>query len=187
MRKTHRSGPAGRSALRTGNVYLIGIMGSGKSSVGRALGRRLNWEFISTDRMIEKTAGRSISDIFALGGETLFRKLENKAVANAARKSRRVIAVGGGAVVNKDNSSVMRRTGTLVYLQISPKIALRRAEREGIAARPLLAQHPFEDRLSVMRGILNLRRPLYLRRANIRIRAGLGSPTLIAERIARKL
>lgn len=169
------------------NIYLVGLMGSGKSTIGRALSRRLGWKFIDTDRLIEKMAGRPIRNIFARNGEDAFRRLEKRAVAGAARKSGRVVAVGGGAVTNPKNVSVMKRTGIVVYLQVSVAAALRRAESEGIAKRPLLSGRSPKDRLRVLRSLLNRRRPLYLRCCDVRIQSRSHHPELIADRILRRL
>src|SRR5258708_3941354 len=102
-----------------GNIYLIGPMGSGKSTVGRALARGWEWEFMDTDRWIERTAGKTIRRIFEQSGEPAFRRLEKSAVVRASRGVRRVVAVGGGAVMDPGNRRLMRRTGIVVYLQVS--------------------------------------------------------------------
>ena len=85
------------------NIVLIGLSGSGKSSVGRLLARRLGWEFIDTDEEVERTSGRRIYHIFAIDGEATFRRFEVDAVKRAIGRSNRVVAVGGGAVMDPAN------------------------------------------------------------------------------------
>jgi shikimate kinase len=117
-------------------VLLCGLMGSGKSRVGRALASRLGWDFIDTDERVEKAAGMKISEIFAREGEAAFRRLESEALA-ALPARRCVVALGGGAVVSAENRRVLREKGRLVWLDARPETL---AERIGDSQkRPLLA------------------------------------------------
>jgi shikimate kinase len=159
-------------------VYLVGFMGSGKTAVGRILAKRLGRRFVDLDREIASSAGQSIAAIFAAEGEDGFRKRESRALRRAAGMRSAVVATGGGAVLLRDNVSLMRRTGTVVHLQ-APLFALRRRvtafERN---ARPL-----WKDAERLFRR----RRSFYARAAHWRVRAGLGSPEAVAGRIARRL
>jgi len=117
-------------------VLLCGLMGSGKSRVGRALASRLGWDFVDTDESVERAAGMKISEIFAREGEAAFRRREREAIL-ALPTHRCVVALGGGAVVDAENRRVLREKGTLVWLDAAPETL---AERIGDSQkRPLLA------------------------------------------------
>ncbi len=157
-------------------VFLIGFMGSGKTTVGKALAKRLGCRLIDTDREVVKKSGRSIASIFKNQGETVFRNQESDAITRACRAGSAVVAVGGGGVIRKRNVSAMRSAGTVVYLQAPLKLLARRVGAG--ASRPLWknADSLFRTRVS-----------LYNSAAHIRIRAGEGTPSLVAERVARRL
>ncbi len=117
-------------------VLLCGLMGSGKSRVGRALASRLHWEFRDTDESVERAAGMKISEIFARDGEAAFRLLESEAL-RALPTHGCVIALGGGAVVSAENRRVLREKGTLVWLDARAETLV---DRMGDSQkRPLLA------------------------------------------------
>ncbi len=123
------------SALRHG--YLVGFMGSGKSTVARAAANQLGWSHLDLDEQVEMTAGCSIASIFETQGELRFRELETEALRRAAAtKERLVIACGGGAVLRDENLRIMRQTGTVICLAISAEEALRRTTPGD--GRPLL-------------------------------------------------
>ncbi len=132
-----------RLAARTslGHVFLIGPMGSGKTSAGLALARRLSRPFVDLDGRIEAKAGVSIAQIFERTGEQSFRELEAKTLADAAGEPPAVIALGGGAVQNEAAWRLMRRTGVTVTLRAPPEESIRRirSSEKPIEARPLLA------------------------------------------------
>jgi shikimate kinase len=117
-------------------VLLCGLMGSGKSRVGRALASRLGWDFLDTDESVERAAGMKISEIFARDGEAAFRRREREAIL-ALPTQRCVVALGGGAVVDAENRRALRDKGTLVWLDAAPETL---ADRIGDSQkRPLLA------------------------------------------------
>ena len=118
------------------NVALIGFMGTGKSAVGRALADRLSRGFVELDGLIEGAAGKSIPDIFSQDGEIAFRELEIEVTKRAARCRNRVIACGGGLVLNKINVDRLRETSRIVHLTASPGAILRRTAAEP-GERPL--------------------------------------------------
>jgi shikimate kinase len=105
------------------NLVLIGLMGSGKSTVGRLLADALDRPFVDTDDHIEREEGRSIADIFAADGERAFRQLEAAAVRHVSALRGQVIAVGGGAVTDRTSTTLLRGTGDLVWLD-APTSAL---------------------------------------------------------------
>ena len=117
-------------------VLLCGLMGSGKSRVGRALATRLGWDFVDTDERVEKAAGMKISEIFARDGEAAFRRLESEALAGLPTH-RAVVALGGGAVISAENRRRLREKGTLVWLDASPATLVERIGES--QKRPLLA------------------------------------------------
>ena len=139
------------SALLPGrNIVLVGLMGAGKTTVGRLLAERLARPFVDTDALVEAEAGRPVSEIFATEGERGFRQREAAAVRRVAALRGQVLAVGGGAVLDPANVTHLRGTGDLVLLD-APAGTL--AERVGDAAgRPLLTgAEPVADRLAELR------------------------------------
>ncbi len=127
----------------TRHLVLIGMMGVGKSSVGRRLALRLGRPFVDTDRLVEERAGKSVPEIFAEDGEPAFRALESEAVRDALESdTRAVIAFGGGAVLEPANRDRAREEALVVWLQAPPRELARRVSasqrRSGGIARPLL-------------------------------------------------
>jgi shikimate kinase len=126
---------AGRPAR---NLVLVGMMGAGKTTVGRILARRLGRAFADTDALVEARAGRRIPEIFAEDGEAAFRRLERAAIRRVASRRAQVVAIGGGALGEPVNVTALRATGELVLLDAEPAaLAARAGRRPG--ARPLLA------------------------------------------------
>ncbi len=123
-----------------GNAVLIGFSGTGKSTVGRALATRLGWDLVDTDQFIVDRFGRSIASLFRDDGEVAFRAAERQAVTAACDGSRRVISVGGGAVVDPTNRALLCEGNLVVRLDASPETILRRL-RDGSNAeeRPMIA------------------------------------------------
>lgn len=123
------------------NLVLIGMMGTGKSTVGRILARRLDRPFVDTDAVVAARAGRTVADLFAELGERRFRALESEVVRGAAALRGQVVAVGGGAVLDPGNVTHLRGTGDLVLLDGDPAaLAARITAQQGDRPdRPLLA------------------------------------------------
>ena len=117
-------------------IVLTGFMGAGKSATGKILARKLNFEFIDADSIIEERAGQSIKEIFSLQGESFFRSLEKTVVAEVARKDGVVIAVGGGAIVDSANRRNLKKNGIIIFLMVSPDEIRKRVA--GDDSRPLL-------------------------------------------------
>ncbi len=119
------------------NIILTGFMGTGKSSVGKKLANCLSFDYLDTDSIIVEKAGLSIADIFQKYGEEYFRNLEKDVIRDLASKERHVISVGGGAVVNSGNLSLLKKCGLVLCLKASPeKIALRLKDD---SSRPVLS------------------------------------------------
>lgn len=137
----------------SGSVYLVGMPGSGKSSVGRALSSRLALPFIDLDEEIEAAAGATIAEIFAgvdggvAAGEAAFRQLETAALSRVSARNRAVVACGGGAILSEDNRTLMHDSGTVVWLKVRPEMLARR----DLTGRPLLVQAGDLERLSAER------------------------------------
>jgi len=126
-------------------VFLVGFMGAGKSSVGRALGERLNWIFEDLDDRIERRAGRSVPEIFRAAGESGFRRLEHDVLRDLLAELRsggRIIALGGGAFVQANNAALLKRSGVpTIFLDATVDELWRRCctqAQEAGAERPLL-------------------------------------------------
>lgn len=147
------------------NIALIGFMAAGKSSVGRALAKKLHMGFIETDSMIEERAGRSVSAIFRIDGEAAFRLMESSIAEEVSQLHRTVISCGGGIVLNPANIENLRNNATIIYLKADPDIILQRVQRSA-EIRPLLAVN---DPAAEIRRLLSQREPLYANAADITI------------------
>lgn len=118
------------------NIVLVGFMGSGKSSIGRSIAKRLGYQFVDSDQVVIERAGRPIAQIFAEDGEEKFRDLETSALASLREMERCVIATGGGAVLREENRRLMRELGFVVCLKASEEVIFGRVSRTN--KRPLL-------------------------------------------------
>ncbi|NLE95820.1 MAG: shikimate kinase [Dehalococcoidia bacterium] len=165
--------------MRRSNVALVGFMGAGKSTVGRALAVRMRKTYIETDGLVEHRAGMSIADIFARFGEAHFRDLEAAAVKEAAAANGAVIACGGGVVLRAENVTVLKDTSVLVYLDASAETVLRRLGPQS-AVRPLLQGG---DREQQVAELMARRRPVYEAAADITVK----TDGLLVEQIARRI
>jgi shikimate kinase len=138
------------------NIVLVGFMGTGKTSVGRALATALGRSFVDMDAEIVQRAGKPIPRIFAEDGETHFRALERTVVQSLAARQGLVVATGGGVVLNPANLADFNRSGLVVCLQAAPTTILKRVEHD--TNRPLLYT---DDKLGKIRDLLAARQPLY--------------------------
>jgi shikimate kinase len=145
-------------------LLLTGMMGSGKSTVGRALARRLGWEFIDTDERVSERAGRSIPELFAEGEES-FRRLESAILAELPERGV-VVALGGGAIVAQENRAVLGEKGILVWLDARPETLAARVGAD--SRRPLLAGTDGMERLARLRALRDSRAEAY-GRARVRV------------------
>lgn len=120
-----------------GCIFLIGFMGSGKTTLGRKLAARLNYPFYDLDHLLEEQAGMSITEYFSSFGETAFRLAESEVLKTTAYPENAVISTGGGLPCFFDNMDWMKAKGTTLYIKLSPKTLASRLEH-GKEARPLL-------------------------------------------------
>jgi shikimate kinase len=144
------------AALGRRSVVLVGMMGAGKSSVGRRLAVRLAIPFVDADVEIEKAAGMTISEIFAAHGESYFRAGETRVIARLLEGGPQVLATGGGAFMNADTRVAIRDKGISVWLRATVEVLNRRIKRRG--DRPLLKG---VDPLETLRRLLEERDPVY--------------------------
>lgn len=151
--------------MQTRTIYLIGFMGSGKSTLGKVLARLLNYSFIDLDRYIEKKEGATVAEIFSRHGEEKFRELERLAIHETAQKGDTVVATGGGAPCFFDNMDFMNQQGITVYLKIMPDNLARRLT-SAPAHRPLLAEKDENELHEFIKQRLKERSPFY-QKANI--------------------
>lgn len=137
------------------NIVLIGFMGSGKSTVGRALAELSGYDYYDVDRVIEADTGHAVARLFETGGEGYFRELERQAVARLCGASAAIIACGGGCVLDKRNVACLKQQGKLVWLTAEPETLYDRIRGNG--ERPLLVNKTKQD----IAAMLALRQPLY--------------------------
>lgn len=118
------------------NIVLVGFMGTGKTSLGRQLARRLGYQFIDTDRAIEEVTGKTVEEIFRRDGEIRFRSEENLLVRKLWQQTGLVISTGGGLMLNPENVDLLRRQGVIIALQADPEVIIGRVKKK--KHRPLL-------------------------------------------------
>lgn len=162
-------------------IYLIGFMGSGKTTLGKVLARLLNYAFIDLDHYIEEKEGTTVAEIFSRHGEERFRELERLAIHETAQKGNTVVATGGGAPCFFDNMDFMNQHGTTIYLEISTEHLSRRLA-QARAHRPLLADKDEKDLHAFIKRSMKERTPFY-RKANI----AADTETLSPEETARNI
>ncbi len=149
---------------RDTNVVLIGFMGSGKSSIGRRVARRLGYTFYDTDRLVTERTGLPVAQIFKRLGEAQFRTLEREALASLAHLTRAVVATGGGIVLDPANRDALRALGCVGWLVASEEVTFERVSRN--QRRPLLHT---ENPRAVIAQLLAERETLYKETSHFRI------------------
>jgi shikimate kinase len=142
--------------MSAGHIVLVGMMGSGKTTVGRQVAARLGLEFIDSDEVVERETGRTVRAIFEVEGEAAFRALEADVLANALESPERaVIAAAGGVVLDPESRARLRRAATVVWLRAHPDVLAARVN--GADHRPLLGDDPS----GVLRRLADERAALY--------------------------
>lgn len=150
--------------MKNKNIYLIGAMGVGKTSLGKKLAKRLNLNFYDSDLEIMDKTGVSIPHIFDLEGEKGFRKREKNMIAHLCQKKDIVLATGGGVVLNSENTNILTKTGIVIYLKSSIEQLVERTLKSK-KSRPLLDNA--ENRYLTIKNILDKRESLYENSANL--------------------
>jgi len=154
---------------QTDNVFLIGPMGAGKTTIGRRIAAALGFEFIDTDEALEQRTGAEVALIFDIEGEAGFRRREHAMLAEVAGRDGVVVATGGGSILRPENRRIMRAHGTVIYFHASVDQQLRRLRRD--KRRPLLQRG---DRRRRLERLYREREPLYRELADIIVDSGGG-------------
>jgi shikimate kinase len=163
-------------------IALVGMPGSGKTTVGRQLSRRLGLPFFDSDHVIEQRLGCAIRDYFAQAGEAAFRDLEEQVIAELAAGPAAVVATGGGAVLRDANRHHLREGTQVVYLRSAPEELFRRLRHD--TQRPLLQ---VADPLGKLRALYAERDPLYRDAAHFHIETGRPSVPMLVNMIVMQL
>jgi shikimate kinase len=165
-----------------GNIFLVGMMGAGKTSVGRLLAKKFRKTFYDSDHVIEDRTGVKISVIFEIEGEAGFRARESAVIDELTSLTDIVLATGGGAILSDRNRSSLRNRGTVVYLRATVRDLLNRTRHD--RSRPLLQTADPRTRLNEL---YDLRDPLYRDTAHITIDTGSQSLTSLVNRLQQLL
>jgi shikimate kinase len=168
--------------VKAANVFLVGLMGAGKTTVGRLLARRLKLRFFDSDREIERRCGVTIPVIFEIEGEAGFRAREEQVIAELCTVQGIVLATGGGAVLAGDNRRRLAAGGTVVYLNARPEDLYERVRQD--RNRPLLAT---PDPLARLRELHAERDALYRGVADLVVDTGAQSVQCLARELVEKL
>ena len=131
------------------NIFIVGAMGSGKSSIGKLLAKQMKKKFVDTDYLIEKSTNYDISTIFQKYGEEIFREKETEALINLNGTENHIIATGGGIVLKKTNVDIMKEMGLIVFLDINLKAQFKRVKYR--KHRPLLKNSNLEEKLKILK------------------------------------
>lgn len=166
----------------TANIILIGMMGAGKTTIGRALASHLDKEFVDSDHEIQKRTGVKIPVIFEIEGEAGFRKRESEVLAELTERKNIILATGGGAVLNPENREILRRSGIVVYLRASVGDLYRRTQHD--KNRPLLQTQNLYARLSEL---YTQRDTLYRETAHVVIDSGKQGVRFLVDKLINKL
>lgn len=142
------------------NIILIGFRGAGKTTVGSMLSQRLGKEFIDADEYLEQKEGKTIKDIFAIGGERLFREIEAQVIAELSLLNNKIIATGGGVILREENIKNLKRNGIFIFLDADADTLYRRISGDSLTNRRrpnLTSQGGYQE----IQHLLELRKPLY--------------------------
>lgn len=134
------------------NIYLVGMMGCGKTTIGRLLAQKTQYAFVDLDELIEHREDRTISNIFASEGEGYFRNVERDVLGEISEKDEQIVSCGGGIILDRRNIQTMQHTGKIIYVERDPEATIQTIDTSG---RPLLKD------LSAFQKIYRERQPLY--------------------------
>jgi len=164
------------------NIFLIGPMGVGKSTIGRQLAALLRMEFEDTDHEIQRRTGVDIPTVFDFEGEEGFRRRERAVVEDLTQGSGLVLATGGGVVLDQDNRRCLSGRGVVVYLSCSPEQQYRRTKQD--RNRPLLQT---DDPMSRLKDLMQEREPLYREMADLVVSTENRNAGVVAREIVKQL
>ncbi len=168
--------------LQSGNLILIGMMGSGKTTVGRALARQLGKQFVDSDEEVQRRTGVSIPHIFDVEGEAGFRQRESAAIADLVMRNDIVLATGGGAVLAAQNREILRQNGLVIYLKASVHDLWQRTRND--RNRPLLQTGDLRAKLTEL---FEQRDPLYMEAADIVMPSSKQSVHALVQKLAGEI
>lgn len=164
------------------NIYIVGPMGAGKSTIGRQIAQQLHLEFVDSDAEIERRTGAEIAWVFDVEGEDGFRKREAGVISDLTEKQGIVLATGGGSIVSKDVRNKLSARGLVVYLETTIDKQVARTQRD--KRRPLLRS---ENPRQVLEDLAEVRNSLYEEIADLTVKTDEQSAKLVAKEIIEKL
>jgi shikimate kinase len=165
------------------NIFLVGPMGAGKSTIGRQLARQLHLEFFDSDAEIERRTGADIAWVFELEGEDGFRAREEKVIEELTESTGIVLATGGGSILSKESRNRLSARGIVVYLQTPIEKQLARTQRD--KRRPLIAEA--DDPRAVLEELAEQRNPLYEEIADVVVRTDEQSAKFVVDKIIEQV
>ena len=168
--------------IRAQNIFLVGPMGAGKSTVGRQLAESLSYTFKDSDQEIQRRTGVDIATIFEFEGEEGFRNRERQVIDDLVAEERIVLATGGGAILNAENRQNLAARGVVIYLHCTPEQQFARTSRD--RNRPLLQT---EDPLARLRELMDERDPLYRQVADLVVSTEKRGTASVVKEIRRRL
>lgn len=142
-------------------IFLIGFMGSGKTTLGKKVAQKTGYSFVDLDELIVREIGMSINDYFEKHGEASFREIERETLHRLGETSNTIIATGGGTPCHLDNMEWMNQHGKTIYIKLSPKALLSRLSQKETESRPLLKGKSNEELLTFITEKLEERNPFY--------------------------
>jgi len=164
------------------NIILVGLMGAGKSTIGRSLAKKLNKEFYDSDRVIEERTGVDIATIFEIEGEQGFRDREAQVINELCQMKNIVLATGGGSILREENRKNMQQHGHVVYLCTTAELLYSRIRYD--KSRPLMQT---DNPLDTLKNLLMTREPFYKEVSDLIITTGKQKATVIVKRIDEAL
>ena len=170
------------SSVRSRNVFLIGLMGSGKTTIGQLLAKKIGLPFVDSDHELEQRTGVSVATIFEIEGEAAFRSREASIIEELTQSQGIVLGTGGGAILDANSRRVLHERGTVVYLHSTAETSYERVRRN--RDRPLLL---VTDPLTRLRQLYEARHPLYLETAHYTIESYRDRPSAVVAEIVQCL
>jgi len=168
--------------MKAQNIILIGPMGSGKSTIGNLLAKKLGRDFQDSDHFIESSTGVDISRIFDIEGEIGFRDRESNALKELLGQNNQVVATGGGSVLRKENQALLRSRGYIIFMDTTVNQQMQRLRRD--KKRPLLQTENPRERLQAL---FESRRPIYLDLADLAVKTDRKQARRLASEIITQL